>query len=110
VQGASMTFKLTFYNSAGTLLGTATSPASAIAAGTGFSACAQVGSANATNVEAEIKQALGTASATGGDKNADGKVNVVDVQTVIGPNLGCTSTNIAPAFVGIATSAYPGGR
>ncbi len=38
VQGSSMTFRLTFYNSSGTVLGTAASPASAIVPGTGFSA------------------------------------------------------------------------
>jgi hypothetical protein len=88
VQGSSMTFRLTFYNSAGTDLGTATSPASAIVAGGGFSACTPAGTTTVANVQSEIKQALGTAPAST-DMNADGKVNVVDIQILIDSAIGC---------------------
>jgi parallel beta-helix repeat protein len=83
VQGASMTFKLTFFNSGGSNLGSVSSPASAIVPGAGFSACTLTGTQTVTNVQTEIKQALGTAQATS-DMNGDHVVNVVDVQIVIG--------------------------
>jgi parallel beta-helix repeat protein len=88
VQGSSMTFNLTFYNSSGTDLGTATSLASAIVPGGGFSACTPAGTATIANVRSEISQALGTAAPTS-DKNSDGKVNVVDVQILIDAVVGC---------------------
>jgi hypothetical protein len=88
VQGASMTFRLTFYNSAGTNLGTAVSPASTITAGTGFSACTNFGTTKVTDVQALIRQALGLSQATS-DMNADGKVNVVDIQRLISTLVGC---------------------
>jgi hypothetical protein len=88
VQGSSMTFRLTFYNSSGTDLGTVTSLASAIVPGGGFSACTPVGTTTVTNVQSAIKQALGTAQASS-DLNGDGKVNVVDVQIAIDSVVGC---------------------
>lgn len=88
VQGSSMTFRLTFYNSSGTDLGTATSLSSAIVPGGGFSACTPIGTTTVTNVQSVIKQALGTASANT-DLNGDGKVNVVDVQIAIDAVVGC---------------------
>ena len=109
VQGASMTFRLTFYNSSGTVLGTATSPASTIVAGVGFSPCAQGGTTTVANVESEIKEALGTAAATN-DMNADCKVNVVYVQTVLGAALGCGATNIAPARFNNGNNRVPVGQ
>jgi len=88
VEGASMTFRLTFYNSSGTLLGTAASPASAIAPGGGFSACTQTGTATVAGVQSMIKEALGTSSPTT-DMNGDRVINVVDIQLVIDSLPGC---------------------
>jgi parallel beta-helix repeat protein len=90
VQGASMTFRLTFYNSSGADLGTATSPASAIVPGGGFSACTQGATTNVAAVQSVINQALGATQAKT-DKNGDGVVNVVDVQIVIDAALGCSA-------------------
>jgi parallel beta-helix repeat protein len=87
-QGASMTFQLTFFNSSGTNLGTAVSPASAIVAGGGFSACTTFGSTSIANVQSAIRQALGLSQASS-DLNADGVVNVVDIQRAISALVGC---------------------
>jgi hypothetical protein len=88
VQGSSMTFKLTFYNSSGTLLGSTSSPASTITAGGGFSACTQTGTETITGVQSLVKQALGTSPPTT-DMNGDGKINVVDIQLGIRALPGC---------------------
>ena len=88
VEGSSTTFRLTFFSSAGTNLGSIASPASAIVAGGGFSACTQTGTKTLTDVQSAIKQALGIAQATM-DMNADGVVNVVDVQLTIDALPGC---------------------
>ena len=88
VQGSSMTFRLTFYNSGGTNLGTAVSSASTIAAGGGFSACTKVGTTTTTDVQNIVKQALGVSKATS-DQNSDGVLNVVDIQRVLSTLVGC---------------------
>ena len=87
VEGSSMSFRLTFYNSSGTVLGMASSPASSITPGGGFSACTPSGT-TITNVQSAINQALGTAPPTA-DQNGDKVVNVVDLQILIDAVLRC---------------------
>jgi len=100
---ASVGTALTSFTSGGTtynVFGVAWAPPS-------FSRCDlnHDGSADASDVQAIINQALGTTAATA-DLNQDGAVNVVDVQIVIDGalNLGCAADSVPVTSAGVMRS------
>jgi hypothetical protein len=86
----SASLRLTFYNSAGTNLGTAQTASLTLPS----NRCDPTGNGSADAADAQylINEALGLRTAAD-DLNGDGRVNVVDVQIVIESalGLGCTA-------------------